>query len=45
MYILNIYECQYFMCIQRLLLELNGLHIMLTQNICFEYIETLCKIF
>jgi len=33
------------MCIQKLLFTLNGLHIMVTLGIYFEYIKILCKIF
>jgi cytochrome b subunit of formate dehydrogenase len=44
MYILNIYERPYYMCIQKLLLALSGLNIMHT-CVYFEYIEVLCKIF
>jgi hypothetical protein len=43
MYILNVYEWPYAMCIQRLLLTLNGLHIRITLGIYFEYIIVLCK--
>jgi len=42
MYILDVYEQPYYMYIERLLL--NGLHIMVTLCIYFEYIQVLCKI-
>jgi len=42
---LNVYEWPYYMCIQRLLLTLNDLHIIVTLGIYFEYIKVLCKIF
>jgi hypothetical protein len=45
MYGLNVYEWPYYMCIQGLLLTLNGLYIMVKLNIYFEYIQVLCKIF
>jgi hypothetical protein len=45
MYTLNVYEQQYYMCIQRLLLTLNGFNIMLTLGVYFEYIKIICKIF
>jgi hypothetical protein len=44
MYILNVYERSYYMCIQGLL-ALNGLNIMVTLNIYFENIKVPCKIF
>jgi len=44
MYISNIHEQPYYMCIQGLLLALNGLNIMHT-CVYFEYIKVLCKIF
>jgi hypothetical protein len=45
MYTLNVYEHPYYMCIQGLLLTLNGLNIMDTLGVYFEYIKVLCKIF
>ncbi len=45
MYTLNVYEHSYYMCIQGLLLTLNGLDIMVTLNIYFKEIKVLCKIF
>jgi hypothetical protein len=44
MYILDVYEWSYYMYIQKLLLTLNGLHIMVILCIYFEYIKVLCKI-
>jgi hypothetical protein len=44
MHILNIYEQPYYMCIQILLLTLNGLDIMVDINVYLEYIKFLCKI-
>ncbi len=44
-YILNVYERPYYICIQRLLLTLNGLDIMVTLGVYFDYINILCKIF
>jgi len=41
----NIYEWPYYMCIQRLLLALNGLDVMVTLSVYFDYIKILCKIF
>jgi hypothetical protein len=41
----DVYEWPCSMCIQGLLLSLNGLHIMVTLGIYFEYIKFLCKIF
>ncbi len=45
MYVLNIYEKPYYMCIQELLLTLNGLDIMVTLCVYFEYIKVICKLF
>jgi hypothetical protein len=45
MHILNVYERPYYMCIQVLLLTLNGFNIMVKLCIYFEYIKFLCKIF
>jgi len=45
MYIFNVYEWSYYICIQGLWLTLNGLDIMVIQNIYFDYIKVLCKIF
>jgi len=45
MYILNVYEWPYAMCIQRLFLALNDLHIIITLVIYFEYIKVLYKIY
>jgi len=39
MYTLNVYEWPYYMCIQGLLLTLNGLDIMVIVGIYFEYIK------
>jgi hypothetical protein len=44
MYIVNIYEQWYYMCIQELLLTLNGLDIMVTFNVYLQYIKILCII-
>jgi hypothetical protein len=43
MYTLNVYEWPYSMCIQGLLLTLNGFHIMVPLCIYFEYINVLYK--
>jgi hypothetical protein len=45
MYVMNVYECTYYMCVQRLLLILNDLNIIVTLCVYFEYIKILCKIF
>jgi hypothetical protein len=45
MSILNVYEWPYYICIQGLLLALNGLNIMVALGVYFEYIEVSCKIF
>jgi len=45
MYILNVYEWPYYMCIQRLLLKFNSLDIFeVTLCIYFEYIKIQCKL-
>jgi hypothetical protein len=45
MYTLNICQRPYYMCIQGLLLTFNGLDIMVTLGVYFEYIKVLHKIF
>jgi hypothetical protein len=45
MHILQRLEWPYYMGIQKLLLTLNGIDIMVTLCVYFEYIKTLCKIF
>jgi hypothetical protein len=47
MYILNVYEQPYYMCIQVLYYEyINGFGIMATLiSVYFEYIQISCKIF
>jgi len=45
MFVLNIYEQPYYMCIEGLLLTLNGLDIMVTLCVYFEYIKVICKLF
>ncbi len=45
MYTLNAYEQPYYMCIQRLLLTLNGINIKVTLSVYFEYIKVLCQTF
>jgi hypothetical protein len=45
MHILKIIEWPYYMCIEELLLALNGIDIMVTLCVYFEYIKTLCQIF
>jgi hypothetical protein len=42
---MNVYERPYYMCIQRLLKTSNGLYIMVTLNLYFEYIKIVYKIF
>jgi hypothetical protein len=42
MYILNVYEWPYYMCI---IIKINCLDIIVTLCIYFEYIKILCKIF
>jgi hypothetical protein len=45
MYILNVYQWPYYMCIQILLLTLNGLDIFeVTLGVYFEYIRYLLNI-
>jgi len=39
MYTFNVYEQPYYMCIQLLLLTLNGTNIMVTLGVYFEYIN------
>ncbi len=41
----EVYEWPCSMCIQSLLLTLNGLHIMVTLGIYFEYIKIISQIF
>jgi hypothetical protein len=45
MYTLNIYQQLYYMCTQGLLLTFNGLDIVVTLGVYFEYIKVLHKIF
>jgi hypothetical protein len=45
MYILNVNEWPYYMCIQGLLLASNNLYIMVTLGLYFEYINVVYKIF
>jgi len=46
MYILNVYEQPYYMCIKIIFETINSLNIMVTLiSVCFKYIKILCKIF
>jgi len=45
MYVLDIYEQPYYKCIQGLLLTFNGIDIMITLKVHFEFIKIICKIF
>jgi hypothetical protein len=45
MYTLNIYQSPYYMCIEELLSTFNGLDIMVTLCVYFEYIKVQHNIF